>query len=110
MLFVPLTIGIFIWAKIEEDDFYDDITHLLHLLKRNRMSDKVKKEVARDFVEELARSFGDEILSDPKFDRLAKANSRDKDFVECGICGLPARIVDDKCAKCKLKCFAWKDI
>ena len=107
-LIVPILIGIYVGTKQKELQFYNRIRHLLSTIKRHRKNGDIKPEATRNIVVEFSSSLGDEILEE---DWLKKAIRTDwkVEEAECGVCGLNADTVNDKCKHCKLDCFAWKE-
>lgn len=107
-LIVPILIGIYVGRKQKELQFYDRIKYLLSTIKKHRKNGDINPEATRNIVMEFSSSLGDEILEE---DWLKKVIRTDWKFDEakCGVCGLNADMVNDKCKHCKLDCFAWKE-
>ena len=105
-LVVPILFGIYIVNKGKEIHFYEKIKKLLSTLRSHRENGGIKPLATRAIVMEFSNTVGDEFL---KEDWIKSAAQLRDTFgtAKCGLCGLTADTVNDKCIHCKLNCFAW---
>ncbi|RYZ88393.1 MAG: hypothetical protein EOP04_09505 [Proteobacteria bacterium] len=106
-LVVPVLLGVYVGKKSKELQFYTRMKTLLATISSHRKKGDIQQEATRNIVIEFSDALGEGVLDE---DWLKNVIRKDWlfDEKECGVCGLRADVVNEKCKHCKLDCFAWQ--
>jgi hypothetical protein len=107
-LIIPILFGIFLGKKLKEIQFYDKIKNLLLTVKRHRENGDIEPEATRNLIVEFSNTLGNDVLEEDWLKNVIRVDQT-YDTKDCGVCGLMAETVNEKCKYCKLNCFAWKE-